>query len=150
VIALSAPWGAVEEVLQQAGTLDGKVLWDCTNPLSPDLSGLMLGTNTSAGEEVARRVPRARVVKAIPPFAEVLHDPPHSLPGSRPATFVCGDDPAAKRIVAELVTAIGAEAIDAGPLTAARFTEPTAMLLVQLAYKQGLGGRIGSHLLRFT
>jgi predicted dinucleotide-binding enzyme len=150
VVALTAPWTAVEQVLQQAGALEGKILWDCTNPLLPDSSGLMLGTDTSAAEEVARRVPHARIVKAIPPFAEVLQDPPRSMADARPATFVCGDDPAANGIVSELVVAIGAEPVDAGRLTAARFTEPAAMLLVHLAYKQGLGGRIGSRLLRFT
>ena len=35
---------------------EGKTLLDCTNPLKPDLSGLEIGTTTSAGEMVARMV----------------------------------------------------------------------------------------------
>jgi 8-hydroxy-5-deazaflavin:NADPH oxidoreductase len=64
VVVLAPPWTAVGEALQQAGPLDGKVIWDCTNPLDPDLSGLLLGTTTSAGEEVARLAPSAHVVTA--------------------------------------------------------------------------------------
>jgi predicted dinucleotide-binding enzyme len=149
VVVLAAPWTAAAVALGQAGSLDGKIIWDCTNPLKPDLSGLMLGTTTSAGEEVARMAPAARVVKAIPPFAEMLHGAPIPPGTQKPATFVCGDDAAAKRIVSELVELIGAEAVDTGPLSAARFAEPMGMLLVQLAYKQGLGGRIGAVLVKF-
>jgi 8-hydroxy-5-deazaflavin:NADPH oxidoreductase len=150
VIVLAPPWTAIGEALQQAGSLDGKVVWDCTNPLKPDLSGLLLGTTTSAGEEVARLASAARVVKAIPPFAEFLHGPPLSPGTPLPTTFVCGDDPQAKQLVSELVRAIGSEPVDAGALVAARFTEPASMLLVHLAYKQGMGGRIGTRLLSFS
>jgi 8-hydroxy-5-deazaflavin:NADPH oxidoreductase len=148
VVVLAPPWTAVGEALQQAGPLDGKVIWDCTNPLNPDLSGLLLGTTTSAGEEVARLAPSAHVVKAIPPFAEILHGPPLPPGTPLPSTFVCGDDAEAKRVVSELVSVIGAEPVDSGPLAAARFAEPAAMLLVHLAYRQGMGGRIGARFFR--
>jgi predicted dinucleotide-binding enzyme len=119
--------------LQQAGLLDRKVIWDCTNTLNPDLTGPLLGTTTSAGEEVARLAPSAHVVKAIPPFAEILHGPPLPPGTPLPSTFVCGDDAEAKR---------------SGPLAAARFAEPAAILLVHLAYRQGMGGRIGARFFR--
>jgi hypothetical protein len=83
---------AVAEALRQAGHLEGKIIWDCTNPLKPNLSGLLLGTTTSAGEEVARLAPAARIVKAIPPFAESLDALPRSTDLARPATFIRGDD----------------------------------------------------------
>jgi 8-hydroxy-5-deazaflavin:NADPH oxidoreductase len=35
------------------------------------------------------------------------------------------------------------EVIDAGPLWAARYIEPAMMLLVNLAYAQGYGSRVG-------
>jgi predicted dinucleotide-binding enzyme len=38
--------------------------------------------------------------------------------------------------------------VDAGPLANARYTEPLGMLLVQLAYAEGLGPRIGVAFLR--
>jgi len=148
VVVLAAPWGAVREALQQAGSLDGKIIWDCTSALKPDLSGLLIGTTTSAGEEVARLAPTAKIVKAIPPFAESL-DKLSSTDRARPASFVCGDDRSAKLIISELIEHLGAEPVDAGPLSAARFAEPAAMLLVHLAYKERLGNHIGLMFLRY-
>jgi predicted dinucleotide-binding enzyme len=83
---------------------------------------------------LAKLVPEARFVEALPPFAEILH--PQSAPNGRESgtTFYCGDDPSANSIVAELLREVGVEPIDAGPLKNARFLEPAMMLLIQLAY----------------
>lgn len=149
VVILATPWTATAEALGQVGTvLKNKTLWDCTNALKPDMSGLMVGTTTSGAEEVAKLAPWANVVKAIPPFAEVLHSPAALIGGARPGVFICGDDPAARKIVANLVEDIGGAPVDAGPLILARYTEPAGMLLVQLAYMQGFGARIGLTLAR--
>jgi 8-hydroxy-5-deazaflavin:NADPH oxidoreductase len=61
--------------------------------------------------------------------------------------FYCGDDAAAKEIVAGLLQELGTEPIDAGGLKKARFVEPSGMLLVRLAYVQQMG-QIGIKLLR--
>ena len=53
VVALTVPWGAVPDALKNAGDLRGKIILDCTNPLKPDLSGLVVSDNTSAGQQVA-------------------------------------------------------------------------------------------------
>lgn len=150
VILLATPWIATTQALTQAGTIRGKVIWDATNALKPDMSGLAIGTTTSAGEEVARMQPWARVVKAVPTFAEVLASGDRRIAGQRNAVYVCGDDPAARQLVAGLVEEIDAQAIDAGPLALARYTEPAGMLLAQLAYARGMGARIGTHFLRGT
>ncbi len=65
VVLLATPWAAARAALRGAGDLTGKILVDATNPLQPDLSGLALGHTTSAGEEVARWAPGAKVVKAF-------------------------------------------------------------------------------------
>ncbi len=143
VVVLTVPWQAVPSALQQAGSLQDKVLWDCTNALLPDMSGLAVGTTTSAGETVQRLATGARVVKAIPPFAELLHSADPTIAGTPASVFMCGDDEDAKRIVRPLVEALPATVIDAGPLQNARWVEPAGFLLVRLAYAQGLGARIG-------
>ena len=149
VVILATPWGVTLEAMRGvAAALAGKVVWDTTNPLKLDMSGLELGTTNSAGEEIARAAPGARVVKAVPPFAEVLHSASTHLGGGRPGVFVCGDDPAARTLILGLVADIDADGVDAGPLLLARYTEPLGMLLVQLAYIQGMGARIGAALLR--
>ena len=55
----------------------------------------------------------------------------------KPVMFVCGDGPR-KPVVMQLVEPLGFEAIDAGPLTVARWLEPYAMLWIHLA----LGGKV--------
>lgn len=149
VVIVATPWGVTLDTIKGlSGDLAGKIVWDATNPLKADMSGLEIGTTTSAGEEIAKAIPGAKVVKAIPPFAEVLHSPSTHIAAGRPGVFVCGDDADARKVVVELVEAIDAEGVDAGPLMLARYTEPAGMLLVQLAYMQGMGARIGLSLLR--
>jgi 8-hydroxy-5-deazaflavin:NADPH oxidoreductase len=149
VVVLTTPYVANAEALAQAGQVDGKkVLWDCTNALKPDMSGLLVGTTTSAAEEVQKLAPWANVVKAIPPFAQVLHSGNLQLKGGRIGVFTCGDDAAGKAVVGSLLTSIGVEVTDVGPLMNARYTEPAGFLLVQLAYAQGMGPRLGLNLVR--
>jgi 8-hydroxy-5-deazaflavin:NADPH oxidoreductase len=148
VVALATPWTVTADALSQAGSVPGKkIIWDCTNALKPDLSGLAIGTTTSGAEEIAKLVPWATVVKAIPPFAEMLHSLSMLIGEQRTDVFVCGDDAEARSLVVKLVDEIGAHPIDAGPLALARYAEPAAMLLVQLAYQQGFGARLGLSLL---
>jgi hypothetical protein len=59
VAVLAVPFAAIDDALDATGSLDGVVLWSYVNALKPDLSGLAVGFDTSAAEEVARRV-RAR------------------------------------------------------------------------------------------
>jgi predicted dinucleotide-binding enzyme len=149
VVIIATPWAVTLQAVRQVGSeLAGKVVWDTTNPLKTDMSGLEIGTTTSAGEEIARAAPQAKVVKAVAPFAEVLHSPSNRIGGHLPGVFVCGDDAEARRIVLRLVADIDAEGVEAGPLSLARYTEPLGMLLVQLAYARGFGARIGSVLIR--
>jgi hypothetical protein len=132
----------VADAVARLGDLTGTVLWDCTNSLKPDLSSLEIGTTTSAGEELRRLAPGARVVKGIPTFAELLHsDDP--LVGGKPAgLFVAGDDVEAKAMVIGLMADLPGTVVDAGELAESRFIEPAWVLLVHLAYRQGLGPRI--------
>ena len=47
-----------------------------------------------------------------------------------------------------LLADIGADGLDAGPLSNARYTEPVGLFLVQLASTQAMGTRLGTALLR--
>jgi predicted dinucleotide-binding enzyme len=138
VVVLSVPWTAIDDALSQAGTaLDGKVLLDCTNPLSmgADLleRGLLVGHSTSAGEYVASKAPKARVVKSLNTVGfPIMADP--KLRGEAAVMPYCGDDAAAKATVARLVTELGFDALEAGPLANARLLEPFGMLWIYLAF----------------
>jgi predicted dinucleotide-binding enzyme len=148
VVVLAMPFAVTAEALRQAGNPEsGRILWDCTNALRPDWAGLAIGFSTSAGEEVQKLAPWARVVKGIPPAAWVLHSPQRLLEGRKSTVFLCSDDADAKKTVASLVTEIDADPVDAGPLRSARYAEPAGYLIVQL-YMLGKGERIGLSFLR--
>ena len=61
----------------------------------------------------------------------------HKTP--RPSLVYCGDDRDSKRVAAKLIHDVGFDPVDAGPLRIARFTEPFALSVGQLAY-EGAGG----------
>jgi 8-hydroxy-5-deazaflavin:NADPH oxidoreductase len=139
VVVLAVPYGAIEDALKAAGSLEGKLLFSIVNALLPDISGMAVGTTTSAAEEIAKLATGARVVEALPTFAEVLNSPSHRFGGQQSIVFYTGDDAAAKEIVAGLLTEIDMEPIDGGSLKNSRYVEPAMMLLIQLAYTQKLG-----------
>jgi len=148
IVVLAVPWSVVPQAIEAAGSLSGKTIFSTVNALNSDLSGLAVGTTTSAAEEIARLSPGAKVIEALPPFAELLAAGVVSVAGEKNTVFCCGDDATGKKIVSGLLAETGAEVIDAGSLSQARFIEPAMMLLVRLAYAQGFGGRIAFRFLR--
>ncbi|HUB14843.1 MAG TPA: NAD(P)-binding domain-containing protein [Acetobacteraceae bacterium] len=140
VVVLATPWPAVPDALAVAGDLGGKVLIDCTNPLRVDAAGIALdvGFTTSGGEQVATLAKGASVFKTLNQtgFDNMQHANGYtSLPA---AMFVAGDDEAKKPVVLSLVSDLGFQAIDAGPLAIARLLEPMAMLWIHMALRRGM------------
>ena len=140
VIVLAVPWDAVAGAVAAAGDLSAKVLIDCTNPVGPGYTLALTGA-LSAAELVAQWAPGARVVKAFNTLGTGMLGDLADLNPRLPnpvATFVCGDDPAAKATASDLGRQLGFAVVDAGPLSAAALLEPTALLWINLADKQGL------------
>jgi len=147
VVVLATTYTATQDILKAVGDLTGKILVDCTNPIAPGLSGLMIGQTTSAGEEIAKITPSAKVVKAFNSMG--VGNIANLQFGSETAsTFICGDDEEAKSIVRSLGEDIGFDVVDTGPLSNARLLEPLAMLWIYLAFKYGMGQEIAFKLLR--
>jgi 8-hydroxy-5-deazaflavin:NADPH oxidoreductase len=147
IVVLAVPFGAIDEVARDiGGAAEGKTLVDVTNALDANM-GLALGFTTSGAEELQKKVPRARVVKAFnTQFAQQMDS--GRLGDERLVVFVAGDDADAKSDVTGLAAAIGFEAVDAGPLANARLLEPLGLLNIQLGYVLGLGTGIGLALVR--
>jgi predicted dinucleotide-binding enzyme len=147
VVLLAVPFGVIDDVVEEIGKLvEGKTLIDVTNALDPKMS-LAVGFTTSGAEELQKKVPHARVVKAFnTQFAQ--HMDSGRLGEQRLTVFVAGDDAAAKADATDLGTAIGFEVVDAGPLANARLLEPLGYLNIQLGYVLGLGTQIGLKLVR--
>lgn len=146
VVVLAVPWRVVERLAPTLGDLTGKVVIDCTNPLSRDLSGLVTAADRSAGEIVADLLPGARVVKALNTTGVAVMRNPEFADGP-PSMLLAGESSLAKSMAAELVEDLGFEAVDAGPLKSARWLEPLAALWIELAYRQGMGEDIAFRIL---
>jgi predicted dinucleotide-binding enzyme len=145
LVVVALPWPAAKTVLASLD-LKNKIVFDCTNPLLPDLTGLQLGTTTSAGEQIAASAPGASVVKIFNTtgFGNMA-DPIYG--GDSTTMFYCGGDASAKAVAQRLASELGFEPIDAGPLENARLLEPLAMLWIWLAVKGGHGVNIAFRLL---
>jgi predicted dinucleotide-binding enzyme len=147
VIVLATPWPATQDAIKAAGSLTGKILVDCTEPLKEDFSGLSLGYTTSGAEQVAHWAKGASVFKAFNQTGfKNMADPVYD--GRKTVMFVCGDDAAQKPTVLQLASDIGFDSIDAGGLVIARLLEPFGMLWIHLALVQGLGVDFAFSLLR--
>jgi hypothetical protein len=124
-----------------AAIAPGTVLLDVSNPL--DAGGgfppSLFVTNTdSLAEQLQRSFPALRVVKSLQTMTAHLMTGPERLAGGEFSTFVCGNDPAAKELVSDLLTQLGhTDVIDLGDLAGARGTE--ALMLVWLRLYQVLG-----------
>ena len=138
VIFLAVPFGALDDVVANIGSAaDGKPLVDVTNALTPQFS-LAVGFTTSGAEELQKKLPGARVVKAFnTTFGPTLAS---GTIGGQPTTvLIAGDDTDAKSALSEVVTAAGLRAVDAGPLRRARELEALGYLQITLAVGEQIG-----------
>ena len=146
-VILAVPHASLAAIAESLPDWQGKVLVDATNPLAPGLAGLTVGTTSSGAEELAKLAHGARVVMAFNTTgAENMVYAAYA--GGTPMMPVCGDDADARMRVMALATLIGFEAVDMGPLMAARYLEPFAMTWIHLAIRQGFGRRFAFGLLR--
>lgn len=150
-VLLAVHWSRTSDVLNQAGDLSGKVLVTCSLPMNEDNTELVLAQTTSGAEELARMVPKARVVAAFQTVpSEVLFGVYQARQKAlRPSLVYCGDDETGKGVAATLIRGVGFEPVDAGPLRIARYTEPFALLVAQLAYEREGGPELAYRFERF-
>jgi predicted dinucleotide-binding enzyme len=129
------------DVLQQAGDISGKVIVSCSLPMNADNTELVVAHTSSGLEELAKIVPKARVAAAFNSVpSEVLFSVYEGRRrAKRPSLVYCGDDKRAKSVAATLIRDVGFNPVDAGPARIARYIEPFALLVAQLAY-EGKGG----------
>lgn len=140
-VLLAVHWLRFDDVLRQAGDLSGKVVLTCSLPMNEENTALVVGTTSSGAEELAKKVPKAKVVAAFNTVpSEVLFGVYEAKrKANRPSLVYCGDDRHSKEVAAGLIRDVGFDPVDAGPLHIARYTEPFALLVGQLAY-EGKGG----------
>jgi 8-hydroxy-5-deazaflavin:NADPH oxidoreductase len=140
VVVLALPWQVAEGAVKALGSLRGKIVIDCMNPLAMQNGkpGLDRGFVTSGAETVAEWIPQARVVKTLNQVGAELMADNTGLP-HRPVMFMAGNDGAAKAAVSALLIELGFEPLDAGDLSKARLLEPYGMVWINQALAQGKG-----------
>jgi predicted dinucleotide-binding enzyme len=150
-LLLAVHWSRLSDVLKQAGDLAGKVIVSCSLPMNDGDTGLVVGHTSSGSEELAKMVPKARIVSAFNTVpSEVLFGVYEARrKAQRPSLVFCGDDAYGKKVAAGLIRDVGFDPVDAGPLRIARYTEPFALLIGQLAYEGDEGPELAYRFERF-
>lgn len=154
VIVFAIGWAHARAVIDLANppTFKGKVVLDVTNPLAFERQGqppvLVLGHTDSAGEQVQRWLPEARVVK----WFNIVGNPHMVKPdfgGNKPDMFICGNDSDAKATASKLVQQLGwPPVIDLGDISKSRYLEPLAMVWITHFFNTGFNGNHAFSLLR--
>ena len=152
-VLLAVHWSRLDDVLNLAGDLRGKVIVTCSLPMNAENTELVVAHTSSGAEELAQRVPRAPVVSAFGTVpSEVLFGvfEARRRKAGRPSLVYCGDDPAGKAVAAGLIRDVGFAPVDAGPLRIARYIEPFTLLVGQLAYEGDGGPELAYRFERFV
>ena len=143
VVVVATLFSGTKHAIELAGPANfaGKTVIDCTNPLSfpegkpPELS---IGFDNSAGEEVQRWLPGAKVVKAFNIIGnQFMVDP--KFPGGPPTMFIAGNDDGAKKVVAQLIESLGWQnaVADLGGIEESRYLEPMCIVWVHYGIRTG-------------
>jgi len=151
-LLLAVHWLRVDDVLGQAGDLSGKIVISCSLPMNADDTALVVAHTSSGAEELAKKLPRAKIVSAFGTVpSEVLFGVFEARRRARrPSLVYCGDHRKAKQVTATLVRDVGFEPVDAGPLRIARYVEPFTLLVARLAYEGDEGPEIAYRFERFA
>jgi 8-hydroxy-5-deazaflavin:NADPH oxidoreductase len=113
VVILAVPWPAIDDAVAQAGSLDGRIVIDTTNPFGAGGWEVPEGrTTTQVNQE---RLAGAHVVKSFNTLTAAFQQEAAGRTGEkRVAMFLAGDDAEAKRVVAGLIDDAGFDPVDAG------------------------------------
>ena len=123
IVILAVPWDAIEAVINNLGDLSGKIIMDPTNPRIVGEDGLRdYAVTTSNGERIQNWAPNAHVVKAFNTMTwETMVDPDST--GGPVTVPIVGNNDEAKAVIASLISGLGLEPIDLGPIRYAHVLE---------------------------
>lgn len=134
LLVLAVSGAAIEEVIELSvkENFIGKTIIDTTNPIAaaPAINGVLqffTSPNSSLMENIQDLLPEANIVKAFNSVGSGLMYKP-GYQNILPSMFICGNNEAAKKTVAGILTSFGWETEDMGHAEAARAIEPLCML----------------------
>lgn len=128
IVLTLVPWPPMEQVAQNLGDLDGKIVIDVSMPFEQGEDGYPQKlVETSSAEMIQAFNPGARVVKTWATLGSQVIDDIGSVDG--PVTVpLASDDREAKEMVARIVAEMGMDPVDFGPLRMAREIETLQMI----------------------
>ncbi|TCP90358.1 reduced coenzyme F420:NADP oxidoreductase [Rhizobium sp. PP-CC-2G-626] len=135
IVILAVPYKSAAAVVTDFGkALQGKVIIDISNPVSPDATSLVTPAGSSGAQEIAKAAPDgAHVVKAFNTiFGHVL------AKGGHLDAFIAADDATAKERVSTFLETLGLRPLDVGGLQMAQTLEALGLMMIGLA-KNGAG-----------
>jgi len=139
-VLFSVYWPRVAAVVSEIGDgLDGKVVIETMNPLGvtadfQHFHDLEFMRDNSTSEDLQRRLPKARVVKAFNLLAApVLEAAAWSTSSVQPSIFYASDDVAAGQVTRGLIADAGFKPVNAGRLNSARQLEQVGVFLHHIA-----------------
>lgn len=139
-LLFSIYWPRVEAIVAEVGgALDSKVVIETMNPLGVTAEfvhfhDLEFMRDSSTSEDLQRRLPKARIVKAFNLMAApVLEAAAWSGSPAQPSIFYVSDDAAAGKVTRGLIDDAGFKPVNAGPLEGARQLEQVGVLLHHIA-----------------
>jgi predicted dinucleotide-binding enzyme len=134
IVVLAVPYPALAEIAAtRAQELAGRIVVDITNPVNfATFDSLTVPADSSAAAELAEALPGSKVLKAFntnlgPTLAT------GQIGNQTTTVLIAGNDAEAKTALAEVITAAGLGAVDAGALTRARELEAIGFLQITLA-----------------
>src|SRR5262245_60061360 len=104
-VVLAVHWSRLEDLLNQTGDLSGKVIVTCSLPMNEGNTELVVAHTSSGAEELAKMIPKARVVAAFQTVPSEVLFGLYEAKGkvSRPSLVYCGDDESGKGVAAGLI-----------------------------------------------
>jgi len=142
MIFLTVPAAVAPALVPTLGPVQGKVLVDCSNPVSWDQGPVWSPpTEGSVAQAIKKACPDALVVKALNTFGAEFHGAPtyEGPAGEESVDVPMAGDEAAKARLTEVLTTAGFAPVDAGPLRNASVLENHAILWIHLATVGGQG-----------
>jgi len=128
IVLMLVPWPAMETVARSLGDLGGKIVIDVSMPFMQGDDGYPKHLlETSSAEMIQAWNPGARVVKTFATMGSQVIDDPTAESGIVTIP-VASDDRDAKEQVARIVSDMGLDPVDFGPLRMARDIEIMQMI----------------------
>jgi predicted dinucleotide-binding enzyme len=124
IVLLSVPWLLIQDVLQRAGSLEGKIVIDTNNQFGPAGLEILPGGRTAA-QFNQDRMPGARLVRCFNGLTSgfLASEAGRAPADQRVVVFLTGNDPSARATVSELIVDAGFAPADLGSLANAAVME---------------------------